>query len=326
MQTKTIIISKKTGKPIPPRKPRRKLRPKALVVLAVILILLLAGAGTVYAYANGLPPFVQQADHVGVSEVLPGTAEEPPADPGTAEEQPPAADDPTELPPVQDPPAGEEPPVADPPAQPAADAPVLAVTFDDGPNDLITPRVIDALNERGIRATFFMMGYLVEKHPEVVDYAYSSGHQIASHGWDHDVQLTRLSDESLQYQVDATAQAIRNIIGEDPAYLRPIYGTIDAKTAAKIHTPIILWTIDPRDWDLRDAEKVKQEILDTVFDGGVLLLHDLYDTTLEGAMAAFDELLAEGWRFVTLEEYYELYGMELQPGTVYRGNEQVTPR
>ncbi len=197
--------------------------------------------------------------------------------------------------------------------------PVLALTFDDGPNSTITPRLIDALNERGIHATFFMLGRLAERNPEVVAYAYASGHQICSHGWAHEYRLTTLDDAGLAVEVEDTARVIRNITGEDPSYLRPPYGAIDKKTASRIRFPLMLWNIDPRDWDSRDAEKVKQHILDYAFDGGVVLLHDCYESTLSGAMAAVDELQAAGWQFVTLAEYYDLFDIALQPGVVYRG-------
>lgn len=260
-----------------------------LLVVSLCVCLLLAGG--VYAHINALPPFSTPAGQ---------EANMPPVDP--VEPSLPVTDLPAQ---TEEP---EEPP-----------APILALTFDDGPNGSVTPLLIEALNERGIHATFFVLGRLVERYPEVIAQAYSAGHQIASHGWDHENSLTKLSDQQLAKELSDTALAIYNITGENPAYLRPPYGSMDKKTAAKIDVPMMLWTIDPRDWELKDAEKLEKAILDTAYDGGVLLLHDLYETTMAGALAAIDKLQAEGWRFLSLEEYYQHYGMELEPGQLYRG-------
>ena len=195
---------------------------------------------------------------------------------------------------------------------------ILALTFDDGPAET-TERLVEGLNERGAKATFFVLGTLVERYPDAVDFAYASGNQIASHGWDHKHKFTALSDEALQTELENTAGAIREITGEDPPYVRPPCGAIDKATAAKIDVPVMLWNIDPRDWESRNAEAVSDAIVNGAFHGGVIILHDMYDSTVDGVLAAIDLLQAEGWRFVTLEEYYEIFEIAPQAGLVYRG-------
>lgn len=266
----------------------------AAISAALLLVLL----GGVYAYANSLRPFIAPAAAV--------CQETDDASRPVRQVKKPPLHGERLYTPVYDEKTGER-------------LPVLALTFDDGPNSTITPRLVDALNERGVRATFFMLGRLAERNPEVVDHAYASGHQICSHGWAHEHKLTDLDAAGLAVEIDDTARVIRNITGEDPTYVRPPYGAIDKKTAAKVAYPLMLWTIDTRDWESRDAEKVKQHILDNAFDGGVVLMHDCYESTLSGAIAAVDELQKQGWQFVTLAEYYDLFGIDLQPGVVYRG-------
>ena len=195
---------------------------------------------------------------------------------------------------------------------------ILALTFDDGPS-VTTQRLVEGLNERGVKATFFMLGTLVERYPEVVDFVYASGNQIVSHGWDHKHKFTELSDEALQTELENAASAVRGITGEDPLYVRPPCGAIDKVTAAKIDVPVMLWNIDPSDWESRNAEAVCDAIINGAFHGGVIILHDMYDSTVDGVLAAIDILQAEGWRFVTLEKYYEIFEITPEAGLVYRG-------
>ena len=200
--------------------------------------------------------------------------------------------------------------------------PIVALTFDDGPNPQITPRLVKYLSDRGVHATFFMLGARAAAYPDVVRQVYEAGNQICNHTYDHEHALTELSDEALAAQVNGTIKAIIDATGEAPAYIRPPYGTINAATAAKIGYPMMLWTVDTRDWDYRNTEKVYNAIINNVYDGAVVLMHDNYDTTAEAAARAIDTLQEQGWRFVTLEEYYQIRDMRPQPGHVYRGSTQ----
>jgi peptidoglycan-N-acetylglucosamine deacetylase len=217
---------------------------------------------------------------------------------------------------------GEEPepePELEPEPEPDPSGPVIALTFDDGPNDCITPQLITQLNQRGAQATFFVLGVLAERYPEIMEQMVQCGHLVASHGWDHKNRLTELTDEQLQEEISNSNQAIYQAIGIDPLYLRPAYGTIEQETAGKIDMPLILWNVDPRDWEQRDAEHLRQYIVDNAFDGAVFVLHDQYQSTLDGVMAAVDDLVEQGYRFVTLEEYYRYFDIVPEPGWVYRG-------
>ena len=200
------------------------------------------------------------------------------------------------------------------------DKPTLVLTFDDGPNASLTPFLVDELNARGVHASFFVLGNNAALNHEVIDLEYASGHDVCSHGYDHQSKLTQLNDEQLAYQLDETAQVVREITGHDPIYLRPPYGAIDRATAVKINVPLMLWTIDPRDWESRDAAQVRDNIVNGAFDGGVVICHDQYESTVQGVLEAVDILLEQGWQFLSLSQYYQVISLEPQPGQVYRGS------
>jgi len=202
--------------------------------------------------------------------------------------------------------------------------PFMALTFDDGPSGDITAKLAQGLAERGARATFFVLGKQAEEHRDVVAYAAEQGHQIASHGYDHKTRFTQMSDEQLNQELSMTAGIIKDIIGSLPLYVRPPYGAIDEATAAKIEYPMMLWTIDPRDWEAKTPEQLADFIIEHASCGDVVIMHDEFANTLEGVLAAVDQLQAQGWQFVTLEEYYRLLGMVPEPEKVYRGKNPAT--
>lgn len=204
------------------------------------------------------------------------------------------------------------------------EAPVIALTFDDGPSPEITPALIDELAARRVKASFFVLGKLAEEYPEIIEQMYAAGNEVDIHGWDHQHRLPTLSDGELEAEIFNSRRAVYQATGADPPYLRPPYGAIDKVTAEKIKLPMMLWNLDPRDWELRDAEKLKEYLVEHAFDGAVVILHDQYQPTLEGTLAAVDELLEQGYRFVTLEEYYQHFGIQPEPGQVYRGTLTAT--
>lgn len=219
------------------------------------------------------------------------------------------------------PPAGETPVIARPATAEGGDPPMLMLTFDDGPDPRTTEALAQGLAERGAAATFFFLGERAEAYPELTQLTFDSGHQLGSHGWDHSAPFTSLSDDALAAQVDDTARVIEDITGQPPAYVRPPYGAIDIPTAEKIPYPLMLWTIDTRDWEVQDAEEVRDYIVENAADGGVVILHDGFPTTVEAVLEAVDILQSQGWVFPTLAQYYQSIGFTPQPGVVYRGDE-----
>ena len=123
----------------------------------------------------------------------------------------------------------------------------VALTFDDGPNPEYTEKLLNGLRERGVKATFFLLGAEVEKYPDIVKQMYEDGHLIGNHSYEH-VNLSTLSDAEAVQQVDKTNQAISRITGENPEYIRPPYGCFKSNLDYKTTMIEVLWDVDPLDW------------------------------------------------------------------------------
>lgn len=177
----------------------------------------------------------------------------------------------------------------------------VALTFDDGPNPEYTEKLLNGLRERGVKATFFLLGAEVEKYPDIVKQMYEDGHLIGNHSYEH-VNLSTLSDAEAVQQVDKTNQAISRITGENPEYIRPPYGCFKSNLDYKTTMIEVLWDVDPLDWKTPDAAAVTQCILDQVQDGDIILLHDASETSVSAAFQVADVLTKEGYIFVTVDE------------------------
>src|SRR5207253_10725942 len=131
------------------------------------------------------------------------------------------------------------------------DEPYIALTFDDGPSATLTPKLLDLLAARHIKATFFVIGENVAEHPEIVARAVREGHEIGNHSWSH-TNLAKMSDDAVRSQIKRTEEAITGAIGSRPVLLRPPYGSITPRQKHLIHDDlgyeIILWDVDPLDW------------------------------------------------------------------------------
>jgi peptidoglycan/xylan/chitin deacetylase (PgdA/CDA1 family) len=208
----------------------------------------------------------------------------------------------------------------DAPASPAAsritfsqchvEGPYIAMTFDDGPHGVNTPRLLDMLKQRGIKATFFMCGECVAQFPQIVKRIVDEGHEIGNHSWSHP-QLSKMGEESVTDQLQRTHDAIKQAGGIEPKLMRPPYGAFTANQRSwanhKWGYKIILWDVDPLDWKVRNAEHVEHEILAHTVAGSIVLSHDIHKTTVDAMPATLDGLIAKGFKFVTVSE---LLGMD----------------
>lgn len=192
---------------------------------------------------------------------------------------------------------------------------LVAITFDDGPGPY-TEGLLDALKERNAKATFFLVGSRVSGNTQAVLREYQEGHQVASHSWSHP-KLTTLGGDALAAQLNDTAAAISAITGTSEFYLRPPYGSYNDTVCSYAGVPIILWSVDTLDWKYRNVETVKNNIVSGACDGAIILLHDIHETSVQGAIAAIDVLQAEGYKFVTVKELFAAKGIDPQPGKVY---------
>src|SRR6266705_3759262 len=185
------------------------------------------------------------------------------------------------------------------------DGPYIAMTFDDGPSATLTPKLLDLLAARHIKATFFVIGENVADHPEIVARAAREGHEIGNHSWSHP-NFTKMSEDRVHQQLWRTDDAIRNATGKRPTLMRPPYGSITAREKRWIHDElgydIILWDVDPYAWKRPGPAVVRNRILKETQPGSIVLSHDIHPGTIEAMPSTFDALEAKGFKFVTVSE------------------------
>lgn len=194
---------------------------------------------------------------------------------------------------------------------------LIALTFDDGPRRSTTTALLDGLAERGVKATFFLIGAQVEDNRDVVRRMDREGHQIGIHTYDH-VQLTDLNRADFDAQVEKTRQVLKATLDHNDFLLRPPYGILDDSVKAWAGCPIILWSIDPEDWGDQNAAREIEHVVANAKDGSIILLHDIFSPSVEAALAIVDRLHAQGYLFVTVEELFAARHITLEAGKVYR--------
>ena len=195
--------------------------------------------------------------------------------------------------------------------------PFVALTFDDGPKPETTPRLLDGLSRRGVRCTFFVLGVQVEGNEDLLRRMANEGHQIGMHTAHHKA-LAGLGPADFSAEVDQLRFTLTALLGPDNYMLRPPYGMISHAVEDRAASPLILWSVDPEDWSDHDAARIAAHIVDNAQDGDVILLHDIYDASVDAALEAVDELMAKGYTFVTVEELFALRGVTPENGKVYR--------
>lgn len=203
--------------------------------------------------------------------------------------------------------------VAKPTAQPKIDPnkKIVAITLDDGPHKTNTLRTIELFEKYNGRATFLMLGKNVKLYPDIVKTVYEHGFEIGSHSWDHP-DLRKLDVDGVNKQIVDTQNEIFSITGFEPKIIRPPYGAtndISKEVIADNGLKIALWNLDTEDWKLKDANKIKDAIVDNAFNGAVILIHDIHTFTIDGLEMALEELDKRGYQFVTLDtlsQYFEL--------------------
>lgn len=187
------------------------------------------------------------------------------------------------------------------------DKKVIAITFDDGPGGDTTNRLLDELDKRDIKVTFFVVGTNVSKYPDIIKRMYIDGHDIGSHTYNH-ANLTKLSDDEIYKQKSSVVELVNSITGFSPTLIRPPYGSIDNRVKSIYPMKNILWNVDSEDWKSKNVDMIYDEIMASTDDGDIVLLHDLYETSVDGALKSIDELLKQGYEFVTISELLQIKG------------------
>jgi len=183
--------------------------------------------------------------------------------------------------------------------------PYLALTFDDGPHATNTPRLLDILAQRGVKATFFVVGTNAKAHPGILKRMVAEGHEIANHTWSHP-NMTTLSQASLKREMDLTRDAVIAATGIAPRVCRPPYGATNASVKSFLMSeyryPTIMWSVDPLDWKQPGAAAVADRLVAGASNGGILLVHDIHKGSVDAMPDTLDRLLAQGYKFVTVSQ------------------------
>jgi peptidoglycan/xylan/chitin deacetylase (PgdA/CDA1 family) len=181
----------------------------------------------------------------------------------------------------------------------------IAITFDDGPHPQNTPRLLDMLAARNIKATFYVIGRSVDLHPGVLRRTVAEGHEIGNHSQTHRL-LSKLSDSEVRQEMQRCQDAVGRAAGVRMRTMRPPYGGLLQNQRQLVHSefgyPTILWSVDPLDWKRPGPSVVASRILAGTNAGGIVLAHDLHSQTVDAMPATFDGLLRKGFKFVTVSQ------------------------
>ena len=195
----------------------------------------------------------------------------------------------------------------------------ISLTCDDGPSGDITARMLDGLAQRNIHVTFFLCNYRIAQNQELMQRYLLEGHEVANHSASHP-NMTSLSGREIETEIDSTNDTLQSYSGAVPHLFRPPGGAYNERILSALadrSMSCILWSVDPKDWRDHDSQLVSNRILSAATDGSIILLHDMYNTSVDAGLYVIDKLQTEGYKFVTVSDLTFVKGYELVPGQVY---------
>jgi len=190
----------------------------------------------------------------------------------------------------------------------------IAFTFDDGPSEY-TLDILKTLELNQASATFFMLGNKMKYSSDIVLEVYNSNSEVASHSYSHKY-LTKISDEELYEELNSPQIIFNEITGSDILYLRPPYGDYNNKILNASFYPLILWNIDPRDWLLKDSDRIYNNVITNACDGCIVLLHDTYEETVEAVKKLIPNLKEMGYEIVSVSDLFKIKDITVNSGDV----------
>lgn len=194
--------------------------------------------------------------------------------------------------------------------------PMIALTYDDGPYAPVGNRIMNTVEQYNGRVTFFMVGDRVKSYATEVRRMVSGGHEVANHSYSHKY-LNRLDAASIRSEVEKCNAVIQEVSGVRPTLMRLPGGNKNAVVLQNVNMPIILWNIDTRDWETKNAQKTVNSIVGKVKDGDIVLMHELYTATADATDSFVPQLAAQGFQFVTVSELAKFKGKSLTPNQIY---------
>lgn len=177
----------------------------------------------------------------------------------------------------------------------------IALTFDDGPHPVYTVQLLDGLRERGVKATFFLIGENIKGREDIVKQMYEDGHLIGNHTWSH-VRLTDMDAVKACEEITKTSELVKSITGKNTEYIRPPFGSWDKDLECGFDMFPVLWSVDPLDWTTSNTDRVVEKVVSQTQENDIILLHDCYESSVEAALRIVDILQAKGFEFVTADE------------------------
>lgn len=183
----------------------------------------------------------------------------------------------------------------------------IALTFDDGPHPGYTERLLHILRDYHVPATFFLVGQMAEQHPSLVRAEAEAGHSIANHTYHH-LSLPKIPEDAAATEIKACGEVLRSITGKAPRLFRPPGGEYNDATAEATEAlgyRMILWTDDPGDYTSPGTDVITRRTLERASNGGIILLHDGIEQTIQVLPEIIQTLKARGFQFVTVDEMLE---------------------
>ena len=178
--------------------------------------------------------------------------------------------------------------------------PMVALTFDDGPHPEYTPLLLDGLRERGVTASFFILGRNVEGNEELLLRMKQEGHLIGNHTYNH-TKLDDLTKQEAAEEIEKTSRAVEHVLGEGTEFIRPPFGVWDRELEYEVTMLPILWSVDTRDWTTKNVADTVRKAAGQAKDQDIILFHDCYESSVEAALQTVDLLLERGYEFVTAD-------------------------
>ena len=194
---------------------------------------------------------------------------------------------------------------------------LIALTFDDGPSGKFTRILLQGLEKRGAKATFFLCGYRMEQYPELTQQIFQEGHEIGLHGYSHK-SMKNMCERDVLREFEKSMALVP--AGCNVSFLRSpggLCGNCVHTVAEKMNLSVLSWSVDPKDWSIHDAKAVKNHVLRQAQDGDIVLLHDMSDSSIDAALAIIDALQARGFRFVTVSDLAQARNISPVPGLKY---------
>lgn len=203
--------------------------------------------------------------------------------------------------------------------------PMVALTYDDGPGKF-TEELLDCLEENNAKATFYMVGKNAKVFPDSIKRMKELGMSLGNHTYDHTI-LTKVNEETVKEKIGTADDAIEEAAGVPSSTLRPPGGSANDRVKSVVELPIILWSIDTKDWKTRDADQTYDKVMENVTDGSIVLMHDIHESSVQASLRIIPELVEKGFKLVTIEELAEAKGIELENGKSYffmgEGDQQI---